>query len=178
MIVIAAAIIALAVLATGTGLLALAWSQQRRLGARIETLGTTLAVSRAPTDHRSALLDALKGERAPGIALPGLDGEGVTLDALLAPGKPLMIVFTEPRCGPCYEILPDLGGWQRVYGDQLSIALVSSGEPEINRTMTSPYGIAPVLRQHDAEVVTAYGLVQAPAAVLIQPDGRISAGPR
>jgi thiol-disulfide isomerase/thioredoxin len=178
MIVIAVATVVLAVLATTGWMTARAYADQRLLGARLDDLGRSLAEPASTVVDRSSLLDALKGERAPGFSLPNLDEERVTLDALLAPGRPLMLVFTEPRCGPCYEILPDLGGWQRVYGDRLAIALVSSGAPETNEAMTAPYGIAPVLLQHDLEVVTAYGLVQAPSAVLIQPDGRISAGPR
>lgn len=178
MIVIAVATVALAVLTVTGWMTVRAYADQRLLGARLDGLGRSLASPSATVADRSSLLDALKGERAPGFSLPNLEEERVTLDALLAPGKPLMLVFAEPRCGPCYEVLPDLGGWQRVYGDRLAIALVSSGEPETNAAMTSPSGIAPVLMQHDMEVVMAYGLVQAPAAVLIQPDGRISAGPR
>lgn len=176
MIVIVVAFV-LATLALIGVTLARAWTQQRRIGARLGAISAHLAAS-GSTDPRSTLLDALKGERAPGFALPGLDGERVTLDALLADGKPLLLVFAEPRCGPCYEILPDLGGWQRVYGDHLAMALVSSGAEETNVAMTSPYGIAPVLLQHKHEVAIAYELAQEPAAVLIQPDGRISAGPR
>lgn len=174
MIPIAVVTICLVALAFILAMIVRAMSEQRHIAARLETLVT----SPAPVDQRSALLDALKGERAPGIALPDLDGTRVMLDALLAPGKPLMLVFAEPRCGPCYEILPDLGDWQRTYSDHLTIALVSSGTLDTNEAMVSPYDIAPVLLQHDMEVVVAYGLAQAPAAVLIQPDGRIAAGPR
>jgi thiol-disulfide isomerase/thioredoxin len=132
----------------------------------------------AATQEHDRLFNALAGERAPGFNLAVL-GEGrVTLDTLLAPAKPLLLVFTDPRCGPCYELLPDIGGWQRVYGDRLTIALISSGAPESNLAMTGEYGIRSVLLQASDEVVLAYGLVQAPAAVLIQPDGRVLAGPR
>lgn len=174
MILIAVAIIVLATLMATGAMVARAWGQQRRISARIDALAT------APTrdDRRAALLDALKGKPAPDIDLSGLDGERVTLDGLLAQAKPLLLVFAEPRCGPCYELLPDIGGWQRVYGDQLTIALVSSGAQDQNLAMTAEYGISLVLLQEEREVVEAYGLPQAPAAVLIQPDGRVSAGPR
>ncbi len=122
--------------------------------------------------------DALVGEIVPAFDLPSLAGERVSRDALLAGGKPLLLVFVEPRCGPCYEILPDLGGWQRVYGDRLSIALVSSGDPQSNRAMTGEYGIHPVLLQQEHELVDALSLAQEPAAVLVRPNGQISAGPR
>ena len=120
----------------------------------------------------------LAGQTAPSFTLVDLDGRSVTLASLLAPGKPLLLVFTDPRCATCHEFLPDIGGWQRVYGDRLAIALVSTGEPATNRAMTAEYGIQPVLLQRELEVIETYGLLQAPAAVLIQPDGRIAAGPR
>ena len=116
--------------------------------------------------------DALAGRMAPVFTLPDLAGRRIALDVLLAHGKPLLLVFTDPRCGPCYELLPDLGGWQRVYGDRLEIALVSSGEPRTNESMIAGYGIGLVLLQEAYELIEAYGLTQAPAAVLVQPDGR------
>jgi thiol-disulfide isomerase/thioredoxin len=107
------------------------------------------------------------------VALTLLGGGGTSVNALLARGKPLLLVITDPRCGPCYELLPDVAGWQRVYGDRLSIALVSTGDPGTNQAMTAEYGIHPVLLQRERELIEAYKLVQAPAAVLISPDGRI-----
>ena len=101
--------------------------QQHRIARRLDDLAGRIAdrvepAAPAPDDRDAALLDALTGERAPGFALPNLDGERVTLDALLAPGIPLLLLFTAPRCGPCYALLPDIGGWQRVYGDRLAVA--------------------------------------------------------
>jgi peroxiredoxin len=151
----------------------------KRLAHRGSSRNTTL-----PTDVEAAarehdrLLNALAGQVAPSFELTALDGGRVDFSALLAPAKPLLLVFTDLRCGPCFELLPDVGGWQRVYSDRLTIALVSSGAPERNLAMTAEYGIDRVLLQKSDEVVAAYGLVQAPAAVLIQPDGRVSAGPR
>lgn len=120
----------------------------------------------------------LAGQSALPFTLVDLEGQSVTLVALLAPAKPLLLVFTDPRCATCHEFLPDIGGWQRVYGDRIAIALVSTGEPATNRAMTAEYGIQPVLLQRELEVIEAYGLLQAPSAVLIQPDGQIAAGPR
>jgi thiol-disulfide isomerase/thioredoxin len=137
----------------------------------------TAAPDAAALEH-DRLFNALAGQHAPAFDLAVLAGGRTTLGALLAPGKPLLLVFTDPLCGPCFELLPDIGGWQRVYDDRLTIALVSSGTPEKNLAMTGEYGISRVLLQVERELVEAYGLVQAPAALLIQPDGRVSAGPR
>ncbi|HYH11151.1 MAG TPA: redoxin domain-containing protein, partial [Thermomicrobiales bacterium] len=175
MITIIAAAIALVALSLMAWGFTRAYARQRLLDARIEGLMVNLTA--APATDRVPRPKTLEGERAPGFDLPTLAGERLTLQALLAAGKPLLLVFADPRCGPCYEILPDIGGWQRVYGERLTIALVSNGDTRQNTAMTAGYGIDPLLLQHDLEVVNAYGLVQGPAAVLIQPDGRISAGP-
>jgi thiol-disulfide isomerase/thioredoxin len=154
-------------------------AQQRRLGARLDALVQRLtARAEAAAQERARLLDALAGTAAPAFALAELGGGRVTLEALLAPARPLLLVFTDPRCGPCYELLPDVGVWQRVYGDRLTIALVSSGDPQTNLAMTAEYGVRPVLLQQETEVVAAYALGQFPAAVLVRPDGRVAAGPR
>lgn len=139
--------------------------------------GQPTGLSEAALEH-DRLFNALAGERAPSFDLAALGGERIKLDALLSPAKPLLLIFAEPRCGPCYELLPDIGGWQRVYGDRITVALISAGTPESNLAMTAEYGIAHVLLQTEMEVVEAYDVRQAPAAVLIQPNGRISAGPR
>ena len=44
--------------------------------------------------------------------------------------------------------------------------------------MTAEYGIRPVLLQLEREVAESYGSVQEPAGLLINPNGRIAAGPR
>lgn len=154
--------------------------QQRRLEQRLDDLALLLVSggTDSAVRDRDTLLNALAGEIAPPFDLRAIGKERISLDALLDRAKPLLLVFADPRCGPCYELLPDIGGWQRVYNDRLTVALVSSGEQEINAAMTAEYSISPVLLQVEREVVEAYGLPQAPAAVLIQPDGQISAGPR
>lgn len=155
-------------------------SQQGRLGGRIDEL-TYRLTSRADEEakrEREKQLNPLAGDIAPRFDLAALGGGHVTLNVLLAPAKPVLLVFLSPRCGPCYELLPDIAGWQRVYGDRLTIALVSSGTPESNVAMTGEHGIFPVLLETESEVMDAFGVTQQPAAVLIGANGRVSAGPR
>jgi thiol-disulfide isomerase/thioredoxin len=177
-------IVGAAALALYAWLLAHLGAQQYRMWGRLDALTARLWTTAADQtlvivdQEREAALNALAGKVAPAFDLAELGGGRLTLEALLAPAKPLLLVFTHPRCSPCYELLPDLGGWQRVYGDRLTIALVSAGEAKTNIAMTAEYGIRPVLLQEDQEVVEAFDLFQAPAAVVIQPDGRVSAGPR
>jgi thiol-disulfide isomerase/thioredoxin len=154
--------------------------QQRRMHIRLEDQARRLAArsANAAVRERSELLDRLAGQPARPFEAPALGGGRVSLDALLALAKPLLLIFTDPRCGPCYELLPDIAGWRRVYGDRLTIALVSTGDPRFNLAMTAEYGIRPVLLQQDRDIAERYGLVQEPAGLLINPDGRIGAGPR
>jgi thiol-disulfide isomerase/thioredoxin len=159
-------------------------AQQERLAARLDALARQVtapggapnarAVAAAPIPSPPPMI----GERAPAFALETLDGGCASLASLLAPGKPLLLVFTHPRCGPCYELLPDIAGWQRVYGDRLTIALVSGGARETNLAMTAEYGISLVLLQQEQEVADALGISQLSAALLITPDGRIATEPR
>jgi thiol-disulfide isomerase/thioredoxin len=155
-------------------------SQQGRLGGRIEDLSGRL-ISRAEEEvkwERHKQINPLAGEVAPRFDVAALGGGRVTLDVLLAPAKPALLVFLSPQCGPCYELLPDIAGWQRVYGDRLTIALISSGTPDNNVAMTSELNIFPVLIQAESEVMEAFGLTQQPAAVLIGSNGRVTSGPR
>jgi thiol-disulfide isomerase/thioredoxin len=154
--------------------------QQRRMHSRLEDHASRLAArsANAVARERSDLLNALAGQAARPFDAAELGGGRLTLDALLALAKPLLLIFTDPRCGPCYELLPDIAGWRRVYGDRLTIALVSTGDPRFNLAMTAEYGIRPVLLQREREIADSYGLVQEPAGLLINPDGRIGAGPR
>ncbi len=164
-------------------------SQQNRLVERLDTLANRLSAPIASSSIGSAISSpaaavervqertATAGDMAPAFELDALGGGRSSLAGLLARAKPLLLVFTHPRCGPCYELLPDIGGWQRMYGDRLTITLLSADSRETNLAMTAEYGIQGVLLQHEQAVADAYGIVQMPGALLITPDGRIAAQP-
>ena len=114
------------------------------------------------------------GEVAPDFELPNLQGQKRTLEGLRARGKPVILLFTDPNCGPCKAMLADVGRWQEVYAQKLSVALVGRGEPEENAISASEHGLTNVLLQEDWEVADAYGVDGTPSAVLVQPDGTIA----
>lgn len=116
---------------------------------------------------------------APSFRLPSVAGNDVSLDDLLAMGRPVMLHFTAPQCAPCYDILPDIGGWQRHYHDRLTSVIISADSREQNRMMMSEYGIDLnlVLLQAEHEVFDAFDLRQMPTAIVIDPIGDIQAGP-
>ena len=112
--------------------------------------------------------------RAPSFSLPGLADEPLTLDDLLAPGKPVLLAFVDPHCGPCTALVPDLARWQDQYRETLTVALVSRGTAdENNRSKIGGYAGLPVLLQADREVAEAYQAYGTPGAVVIRPDGTV-----
>jgi peroxiredoxin len=116
------------------------------------------------------------GAPAPDFALAGLHGETITRDALLARQRPLVLVFTDPHCGPCSALMPELAGWQRDR-DDLTIALVSRGSVDDNLAKVREHGLTDLYLQNDREVSEAYDGVATPTAVLVAPDGTIASAP-
>jgi peroxiredoxin len=113
------------------------------------------------------------GNPAATFSLPDLYGETLTLDALRAAGKPVLLLFTEPNCGPCNALLPEIGRWQREHAEKLTISLISRGTAEENRTKSSEHGLTNVVLQEEREVSHSYEAYGTPSVVLVHPDGRI-----
>lgn len=113
------------------------------------------------------------GAPAPAFALPDLQGETVALEALRATGRPTLLVFSDPACGACNQLLPDIGRWQRELTATLTVAIVGRGTPEMNRAKSSEHGLARVLLQRDRELLDAYRVAGTPSGVLVRPDGTI-----
>jgi peroxiredoxin len=114
------------------------------------------------------------GTPAPEFSLPGLHGETLTLQALRSSGRPVMLVFSDPNCGPCQLLMPDVGGWQASRANDLTIAVLSRGDIEANRAKTSEHLVSNVLLQDDVEVAELYRFNGTPNAVIIDVEGRIS----
>jgi thiol-disulfide isomerase/thioredoxin len=116
------------------------------------------------------------GAPAPTFRLPLVGGGEAGLDGLLAAGRPALLVFSDPACGPCRGLLPDLSRWQDEHAGRWTTVVVSRGDVETNRERALRYGLLRVLVQQDREVAMAYGCAGTPGAVLVGPDGRV-AGP-
>ena len=75
-----------------------AWRQWRRALAEG---GSVLGPSQNGTPVHQEAEGLPVGSEAPEFSLSGLYGETLTLEALRSSGKPLMLLFTDPGCGPC-----------------------------------------------------------------------------
>jgi peroxiredoxin len=166
----------LGLLALETALLLNLVRQSGRLLLRVEAVEQRLGVQSegAPAaEPEVPQLGLPVGTAAPSFALPGLYGETLTLDALRARGNPVVLLFTDPNCGPCNALLPEVGRWQRAHDGELTMAVVSRGTADENRAKSTEHGITNVLLQQDREVAEAYREEGTPAAVVVLPDGTI-----
>src|SRR5215213_2410998 len=154
--------------------------QNGRLLVRLEGLEESVAAGGsavAPSQNGTPVNQAEGlpvGSSAPQFSLSGLHGETLTLEALRSSGKTVMMLFTEPGCGPCNAMLPEGGRWQEEHAQKLTLALVSRGEVEENKTKAQEHGLSNVLVQKDWEVSESYEVRGTPSAVLISPDGKIA----
>jgi peroxiredoxin len=150
--------------------------QNGRLLMRVEALEARLGAedARVPSENVTQQGAGLPvGSQAPSFSLHGLRGETLTLESLLSSGKPVLLVFTDPGCGPCTAMLPEIARWQKEHSERLTVALVSRGGAEKNRTKAQEHGLTHVLLQEDWEVSEAYRVKGTPSAVLVAPDGKV-----
>jgi peroxiredoxin len=141
--------------------------QNGRLLGRLDALEGKLAVP----DQAAGLA---VGTVAPDFSLPGLDRQMVSLEVLRAGGRAVMLVFTDPGCGPCEALLDELGDWQRQHAQRLTIALVSQGDRLQNAAQVSDHALANLLLQANREVAEAYHAFATPSAQLITAAGAIA----
>jgi peroxiredoxin len=154
--------------------------QNGRLLVRLEALEESVAAGGsvvAPSENGTPVnqTEGLPvGSAAPEFTLSGLHGETLTLEALRSSGKPVMMLFTDPGCGPCNAMLPEVGRWQEERAHKLALSLVSRGEVEENKTKAQEHGLRNVVLQKDWEVSESYEVRGTPSAVLISPDGKVA----
>jgi peroxiredoxin len=84
-------------------------------------------------------------------------------------------VFSDPDCGPCDALLPDLARFHRRRRDGLEIVVVSRGGVEENRRKAAAHAIDfPVLLQPGWRLSKEYGIFATPVAFLIDEEGVIA----
>jgi peroxiredoxin len=151
--------------------------QHGRLLLKIDNLDLRLNAANippVPDVHRTpAGLPA--GSSAPGFSLPLLSGGTLSLDALRERRRPVVLIFSDPHCGPCNELLPEVATWEAKYAGRITIALVSRGTTGDNRAKITKYGLKHVLIQRDNEVAEMYRALATPSAAVVQSDGTIGA---
>lgn len=117
--------------------------------------------------------DGLKvGTPAPGFRLPRLDGRcQLSLEELR--GRRVLLVFSDPRCGPCQALAPHLESFHRAYAN-ISVVMISRREPKENQAKVNENGLTfPVLLQQQWEISRLYAMFATPIAYLLDERGMI-----
>jgi thiol-disulfide isomerase/thioredoxin len=114
------------------------------------------------------------GTPAPEFGLPGLYGETVTLESLTAAELPVLLLFTDPGCGPCNALLPQIAQWQHEHADELELAVLTRGTADDNRAKSREHGVAGIWLDSDLTVYNSYEVPATPAAVVVDAQGRIA----
>lgn len=107
------------------------------------------------------------GVQAPEFEAIAPDGSTRTLADLRQRGKPVLLLFAEPGCGPCRELLPDIKRWQSDHLPDLTIALITAAAAD-------KLPLPSALRQREQQISRAYQVGGTPVAILIRPDGAIA----
>jgi peroxiredoxin len=114
------------------------------------------------------------GTDAPRFRLPGLDGTTVALDDFR--GRRVLLVFSDPQCGPCDDLAPHLVRLHRQHRDEgMALILVARGAADENRRKAEHHGFEfPVVIQERWKLSQEYGIFAVPVAFLIDEEGVIA----
>ena len=153
--------------------------QQGRILLRLDGLekvaaGPVPGLRTRPMTESRIVRDGLKtGAPAPGFSLPDIHGGTVSLNQFH--GRKVLLVFSDPQCGPCDVLAPKLARFHRKHGNNgLAVVMVGRGDREENRKKAMQHGIAfPVVLQEKWKLSREYGIFATPTGFLIGQDGVI-----
>ena len=168
-----AGVLVLAMFAFASWLVFQLLAQNGRMLERIDRLEQ--AVDALDPLKKSRLVrDGLKaGATAPHFRLPLVGGGELSLADYY--GRRVLLVFSDPACGPCNELAPKLQQ-QHAEGAACSILMVSRGEVDANLRKIEEHGITfPVALQRQWEISRLYGMFATPIGYLIDEHGIIAA---
>jgi len=139
----------------------------------VQELVRVALIGTAPAAPRPAGADAGLpiGSPAPPVRLRDLDG--LVIEPLDSLAESTLLVFWNPACGFCRQLLPQLLVWE---DDRIAtpgapaLLVVSTGSVDENRMLGFR---APVLLDVDGALTRAYGATGSPMAVLVATDATI-----
>jgi len=110
-----------------------------------------------------------RGDPAPSLELPDLDGDAFDLATLR---QRTLLLFWNPACGFCQRMLDDVKAWERAADAEApSLVVLSTGTAEANRQQGFR---SRVLLDGHFHAGKAFGVTGTPSGVLIDDDGRVA----
>lgn len=112
------------------------------------------------------------GVVAPSFTLPRVDGGELSLESFR--GRPLLLVFSDPDCGPCQALAPDLNRKYQ-FDSMLEVLMISRGDLLKNRVKAQEQNLRfPIVLQRQWEISRLYGMFATPIAYYIDEHGIIA----
>jgi peroxiredoxin len=110
---------------------------------------------------------------APPFRLPLLNGGELALEDYR--GRRVLLVFSDPQCGPCDQLAPELERFHRQRPDT-QVLMVSRRDVEANRQKVKEHGLTfAVVLQKQWEISLRYGIFATPVGYLIDEQGILAA---
>ena len=111
------------------------------------------------------------GTTAPDFRLPRIDDGELSLSDLQ--GRCVLLVFSDPNCGPCDELVPQLEELHQQRPD-LQILMVSRRDAEATRAKAASLGLSfLIVMQNQWEISLKYAMFATPIGYLIDEQGII-----
>ncbi len=115
------------------------------------------------------------GDPVPDLRLQTLDGGAVRLSAARSGEHPTVIVFGNTGCGSCTSLLPDIERWQHEHADSLKVLPVLWTTPERAAAARGEREIDLLVLEDERSLTERFGRLAMPSALVVGPDGRVSA---
>ena len=113
-----------------------------------------------------------RGTEAPDFRLGRVGGGELSLTEFR--GRPLLLVFSDPECGPCDVLAPQLE--RRSREDDVHVLMVSRGDARANEIKRREHRLSfPIVLQRQWEISKLYAMFATPIAYLIDEQGVIAA---
>jgi thiol-disulfide isomerase/thioredoxin/uncharacterized membrane protein YphA (DoxX/SURF4 family) len=112
------------------------------------------------------------GTVAPSFKLSSENGQ-VPLETLITGGRPVLLVFTDPDCQACAELLPDIERWEHQYAGMITFVVISRPTAPANGRASVKSVFRNMAWQKEREISESYKIGGIPAAVVVRPDATI-----
>jgi peroxiredoxin len=134
------------------------------------SVSTGLGTERSLAESRIERDGIKPGTLAPEFSLPSALQGTISLEDYR--GRPVLLVFSDPQCGPCEELAPSLVRLAAEHSG-LQVLMVSRGDVEANRAKALAFPF-PVALQDGWQLSREYGIFATPVAFLIDEAGFVT----
>jgi hypothetical protein len=114
---------------------------------------------------------ALTVGRIPSLVLRDTTGMSVGLRSVIRGKGPVVLVFTQPGCGPCADLRAALPNWTRDNGIRACVIMISRNCSKVIGEQEGHYGTLAICGGR--EVIDSFAISGLPSGILVLEDGSL-----